>query len=74
MLTNKAFVRSCVNCEMDTRLFRSFSFRENNPCACSLIADVMMLNDVKAYLVACFRWPIPCCQQHTDVFSLRSAR
>jgi len=26
----------------------------------------MMSNDVKAYLVTCFRWPIPCCKQHTD--------
>jgi len=25
-----------------------------------------MSNDVKAYLVTCFRWPIPCCKQHTD--------
>jgi len=32
--------------------------------------DAMMLNDVKAYLVSCFRWPIPCCKQHTEVFPL----
>jgi len=37
-------------------------------------ADVMMLNGVKAYLVACFRWRMPCCKQHTEVFPLRSAR
>jgi len=28
----------------------------------SQIADVMMLNDVKAYLVACFHWPTPWCK------------
>jgi len=37
-------------------------------------ADVIMLNGIKAYLVACFRWRIPCCKQHTEVFPLRSAR
>jgi len=34
----------------------------------------MMLNDVKAYFVAWFCWPIPCCKQHTLVFPLCRAR
>jgi len=33
-----------------------------------------MFDDVKTYLVACCRWPIPCCKQHTVVFPLCSAR
>jgi len=33
-----------------------------------------MLNDVKAFLVACFCWRIPCCKKHTEVFPLCSAR
>jgi len=40
-------------------------FPEKTTWVYSEIADVMMLNDVEAYLVACFRWPIPCCKQHT---------
>jgi len=30
-----------------------------------------MLNDVKAYLITCFHWPIPCCRQHTEVSVLQ---
>jgi len=55
-----------MNYEMvDICLFRSFMFQEKNYLE---IADVMMLNDVQAYLVACFHWPIHCCKQHTLVF------
>jgi len=43
-----------MNCDTHTRLFRSFTFRENNTWVYSLMADVMMLNDVKAYLGTCF--------------------
>jgi len=28
----------------------------------------MMLNDIKAYLVACLFWPVPCCKQQTVFF------
>jgi len=65
-----------MNREMvDTCLFRSFTFREKkNYLVCSQIADVMMLNDAQACLVAWFHWPILCCKQHTEVFLLRSIR
>jgi len=69
-----AFVGNCAIVKRWTLACLDHLLSEKNLPRYIYNAVVMMLDDVKAYLVACIRWPIHCSKQQTEVFPLRSAR